>query len=227
MEWQTVPVPFPHGRHLVTPAQPWQIVPVPLPMVVILSPQPSLPNRTVGAAGRLTCPSQACCRCSSRSCKSWLVPFSAVSSASVAWWAVFSSSSSSCTPASWLACLWMVVTCLSSSLWASFSDSTNAWKWAGVFCLLLGLRQAGQVLKCRRFFYFWGVCSRDLFETFWEGLHEVLPIVVTKESRMFTCVLSLPQWRCYRNFEPLVSNTNVHAECGRPWRSFLERLWLR
>ena len=45
------------------------------------------------------------------------------------------------------------------------------------------------------------ICSRDLFETSWEGLHEVLPIVIAEESRMFTCVLSLPQWRCYRNFE--------------------------
>ena len=54
------------------------------------------------------------------------------------------------------------------------------------------------------------ICSRDLFETSWEGIHEVLPIVTAEESRMFTCVLSLPQWRCYRNFEPLVSHTNVH-----------------
>ena len=42
----------------------------------------------------------------------------------------------------------------------------------------------------------------DLFDTSWEGLHEVLPIVIAEESRMFTFVLSLPQWRCYRNFEP-------------------------
>ena len=42
-----------------------------------------------------------------------------------------------------------------------------------------------------------------------EGLHEVLP-VIAEESRMFSCVLSLPQWLCYRNFEPLVSRTNVH-----------------
>ena len=33
------------------------------------------------------------------------------------------------------------------------------------------------------------ICSRDLFETSWEGLREVLPIVIAKESRMFTCVL--------------------------------------
>ena len=44
-----------------------------------------------------------------------------------------------------------------------------------------------------------------------EGLHEVLPIVIAEESKMFSCVLSLPQWRCYRNFEPLVSHTDVHA----------------
>ena len=101
-------------------------------------------------------------------------------------------------------------------------------------CMLHGIitwpsPKAGQVLKCRRFFIFWGVemvigwiCSRDLFETSWEGLHEVLPIVIAEESRMFTCVLSLPQWRCYRNFEPPVSHTNVHAGCGRSWRAFLK-----
>ena len=63
--------------------------------------------------------------------------------------------------------------------------------------------------------------------TSWEGLHEVLPIVIATESRMFSCVLSLPQWRCYHNFEPLISHTNVHAGCGRSWRTFLERFWLR
>ena len=47
------------------------------------------------------------------------------------------------------------------------------------------------------------ICSRDLLEKSWEGLHEVLPVVIG-ESRMFTCVLLLPQGRCYRNFEPLV-----------------------
>ena len=36
----------------------------------------------------------------------------------------------------------------------------------------------------------------------------------------------LPQWRCYRGFGPLVSHTKVHAGCGRPWRTFLERFWL-
>ena len=40
---------------------------------------------------------------------------------------------------------------------------------------------------------------------------------------MVSCVLSLPQWRCYRNFEPLVSHTNVHAGYGRSWRAFLKR----
>ena len=67
------------------------------------------------------------------------------------------------------------------------------------------------------------ICSRDLFETSWEGLREVLPIVIAEESRMFTCVLSLPQCRCYRKFEPLASHTNVHAGCGRSWRAFLKR----
>ena len=90
--------------------------------------------------------------------------------------------------------------------------------------------KAGQVLKCRRFFIFLGVemvigwiCSRDLFETSWEGLHEVLTIVIAEESRMFMCVLSLPQWSFFRNFEPLVSHMNVHAGCGRSWRAFLEQ----
>ena len=51
------------------------------------------------------------------------------------------------------------------------------------------------------------ICSRDLSETSWEGLHEALAIVIAGDSRMFSCVLSLPQWRCYRTF---VSHTNVH-----------------
>ena len=60
------------------------------------------------------------------------------------------------------------------------------------------------------------ICSCDLFETSWEGLHEVLPIVIVEESRMFTCVLSLPQWHCFHNFESL-SHTNILAGCGRSW----------
>ena len=28
-------------------------------------------------------------------------------------------------------------------------------------------------------------------------------------------------------FEPIVSHTNVHARCGRSWRTFLEQFWLR
>ena len=36
------------------------------------------------------------------------------------------------------------------------------------------------------------ICSRDHFKTSWEGLHEVLPIVIAKESKLFSCVLSLP-----------------------------------
>ena len=58
------------------------------------------------------------------------------------------------------------------------------------------------------------ICSRDLFETSREGLHEVLAEVIAEESRMFICVLSLPQRRCHRNFEPLVSHANVHSDAG-------------
>ena len=54
------------------------------------------------------------------------------------------------------------------------------------------------------------IFPRDLFETFWEDLHEVRPIFVAEESRLFTRVLSLPHWGCYRNFELLVPHTNVH-----------------
>ena len=50
--------------------------------------------------------------------------------------------------------------------------------------------------KMQRFFIFRGVemliggiCSSDLFETSWEGLHEVLPTAIAEESRMFSCVL--------------------------------------
>ena len=93
--------------------------------------------------------------------------------------------------------------------------------------------KTGQVLKCS--LYLGGgiemvICwifPRDLFWTSWEGLHEVLLIVIAEESRMFSCVLSLPQWRCCRKLEPLVSHTNVHTGCGRSWRTFLEWFWLR
>ena len=44
---------------------------------------------------------------------------------------------------------------------------------------------------------------------------------------MFTCVLSLPQWRCYRTFQPHVWHPNVHAGCGRTWRAFPKRFGLR
>ena len=55
------------------------------------------------------------------------------------------------------------------------------------------------------FSFWWGrgvemvigwICSRDVFGTSWESLHEVLPILIAEERRMFTWVLSLPQWRC-------------------------------
>ena len=58
------------------------------------------------------------------------------------------------------------------------------------------------------------ICSCDLFETSWESLHEVLPIVIAEESRMCMCVLSLPQWCCYHNFESLVPHMNVCAGYG-------------
>ena len=67
------------------------------------------------------------------------------------------------------------------------------------------------------------ICSRDLFETSWEGLHVVLTHCHRqREQNVFVCV-SLPPWRCYRNFEPLVSHTNVHAGYTRSWRAFLKR----
>ena len=56
------------------------------------------------------------------------------------------------------------------------------------------------------------ICSCDLFKTYWKGLHKVLlPISIAKKSRMFLCVLSLPQWGCYHDFELFVFYTNVHA----------------
>ena len=64
------------------------------------------------------------------------------------------------------------------------------------------------------------ICSRDFF-------HKVLAIIIAEDSRMFFLWLLLLQCRRYRNFEPLVSYTNVHAGCGRPWRAFLEQFWLR
>ena len=30
------------------------------------------------------------------------------------------------------------------------------------------------------------IFSRDLFETSWEGLHEVLPIIIADETRVFS-----------------------------------------
>ena len=59
--------------------------------------------------------------------------------------------------------------------------------------------------------------SRDLFETSGR-LTRNTAIVIAEESRMFSCVLSLRQWCCYRNFEPRVLHTNVHAGCGRSYR---------
>ena len=67
------------------------------------------------------------------------------------------------------------------------------------------------------------ICSRDLCETSSEGLHEVLLIVIAEESRMFTCAFIASVAFFPRNFEPLVSHTNVHAGCGRSWRAYLER----
>ena len=68
-------------------------------------------------------------------------------------------------------------------------------------CFLLGLRQRWTKLdlKYMFFFFFLGgggggadVDWLDLFmwpsETSWKGLHEVVPIVIAEESRMFTCV---------------------------------------
>ena len=31
------------------------------------------------------------------------------------------------------------------------------------------------------------ICSHDLFETAWEGLHEVLAIVIAKEQNVYVC----------------------------------------
>ena len=50
------------------------------------------------------------------------------------------------------------------------------------------------------------IYSRDLFETSWEDLHEVLPIFIAEES-FIRVSFHLPQWRCYRNFEPFVCHT--------------------
>ena len=58
------------------------------------------------------------------------------------------------------------------------------------------------------------ICSCDLFETSWEDRDEVLPIVIAEESRMFTCVLSLPQWRFSRNFEPLYGIRTYTPDAG-------------
>ena len=66
------------------------------------------------------------------------------------------------------------------------------------------------------------ICSRGLSETSWEGLHEAPP-----NRAECLRVLLLPQWRCYCNFEPLVSHTNVHAGCGGSRRPYLKQIWLR
>ena len=46
-------------------------------------------------------------------------------------------------------------------------------------------------------FYFWEVemvigwiCSRDLFETSWGRLHEVLPIVIAGEQNGYVCYIA-------------------------------------
>ena len=69
------------------------------------------------------------------------------------------------------------------------------------------------------------ICSCGVFETSWEGLQKVLPIVIAEESRMFSWVLSLSQWCCYHNFEPLVYCIRMYTpdagDHGEPfWSGF-------
>ena len=47
-----------------------------------------------------------------------------------------------------------------------------------------------------------------------------------REQNVFVCAFIASVALCH-NFEPLVSHMNVHAGCGRSWRTFLERFWLR
>ena len=103
------------------------------------------------------------------------------------------------------------------------------------FSFYLAFAEGGPRLKMQTVFFILGgsrwwigwICSRDLFETSWEGLHEVLTIVIAEESRTFTCALSLSHWRCYHNFEPLRMAYERTPGCGRSWRTFLKRFWLR
>ena len=59
----------------------------------------------------------------------------------------------------------------------------------------LAFAEGGPSLKMQRFSNFWGIemgigwiCSRDLFETSWEGLHEALPIVIAEERIFHVCL---------------------------------------
>ena len=68
------------------------------------------------------------------------------------------------------------------------------------------------------------VIGSDLFTwPSWEGWHEVLPLSWPNRAGCFRVCYILPQW-CYRNFELLVSHTNVHAGAGDHgelfWSSF-------
>ena len=99
-------------------------------------------------------------------------------------------------------------------------------------CYYLAFAKSGPSLKRRYILYlgrlrWWLVGSLPV--TFLRHLEkaytiEVLPTVMAEEGRMFTCVLSLPQWHFYHNFELLILHTNVHTGCGRSWRTFLERV---
>ena len=77
----------------------------------------------------------------------------------------------------------------------------------------LAFAEGGSSIKMRFFGRSRWWLVESVHVTFWRHLRKAY----TKSAKFFiageknfSCVISLPQWLCYRNFEQLVSHTNVH-----------------
>ena len=65
------------------------------------------------------------------------------------------------------------------------------------------------------------ICSCDIFETScWEGLHEVLPIVIAEGAECFRVCFHCLSGIVIITFEPLISHTNEPADAGEHGKLF-------
>ena len=85
----------------------------------------------------------------------------------------------------------------------------------------LAFAEGGQSLKMQTALYYFGGRYGDWLDLFTWSFRDILGRLTRstthchrRREQKFTCVLSLPQWRCCRNFEPLVSHTNVIKGSG-------------